>query len=548
MEKEVKVYKFENGATLIYNPVNSKFTSFSVGYRINNKKSKPGLAHLVEHIMGSDQDEKIEQKNNKYEVSNNVITNATTSFNNLSFECDCLNDKIEKQFKITSERVFNRNINNKVVEREKKIVVQEYRDYYTPYDDSTSTEVFIGNISEHIGASNNSNYFDILLGNNNTIRKYNTNTVLNFVRQNFRPDNMIMAISTSLPFEKVKELYEKYFVNNSKNIDESSQLSEDEEIQEDSLLPINNLLYQEHDSKLKTVSIDIVYPTIDNPIMNSCFSILNNFIMNGLNGRLCQKLRGEGLVYSAYITNQFLNDKSLISMISTSTSKKNVNKVIDYIGEIIKDLVENGITLEEFKNFKEHLKVYKARLAEVEYIDNPLILIDLYNKNLLDVKNIDKIRFNKTLTRKDIHNHFINLFENNNIFVNISGDYAINNTYGLREIENKLGAKTSKAVYHSGVGLYIKPNEEEFYNTNFQELNQQQLMKLVHQGRVGIMTSDRIKSSLEASANQIVKELENNLKKQQFANSDNKNTKQSQNEIANNQQINDNFDNDSNEK
>lgn len=522
MKNKVKVFKYPNGPTIIYSKSNSRFTNYQIGYQIDTLKEPTGLAHLVEHVVAIEHDDKNEKQTFAKQEQNGILSNAFTTSSFVTLYSNVNDKNIESAMKIDSAHLFNREFDDDKIEIEKKVVAQEGRDRsmnfaYTNQDtedddesDNDVDDYFLHTIYKHLGIKDPS--AGNLVGNNERIRKYNKKTILRFIDRNFKPENMVFAINTAMPFEQVQKLFEKHFLSKCEITQTKQETDFPQEKLEDeqkikNIDAVNNLYYQDYIPNLRTVSIELVYPTFENTYQNSAFALVDQVLFTGLNSRLMKQLRGKGLIYSCFTSKTFLDKDVLTTSIHTNTSNKNVNLVIDLIGQTIKDLVENGITDEEFTAFKNNVKNNKERAKEdVDGIDSDTLL-SYYVLDMIDYLNFDDIKYAEKFTKEDINNYLVNLFKDNAVFVSVSGNYFPNKIYALNEIETILGAKESNSLLFSPANLFIKPNNEEFYDYDYNKKQEEVLLKESKCGKMGILKSNRISDKLKQSIRKILRKL-----------------------------------------
>lgn len=526
MKNKVKVFKYPNGATIIYSKSSSRFTDYQIGYKIDTLSEPVGLAHLVEHIIAMDHEDELTKKTFKKQEQKGILTNAYTNASFVTLYTNVNDKHIESALKIDSGRLYNRQFDDDKIEIEKKVVVQEGRDIkaYSSYEDESEEEDdddygfsddFEQALNSHLDIKNRDGD---LVGNNEKVRKYNKKTILRFIDRNFKQENMVFAINTALPFEQVKDLFEKHFLSKCENSqtenktikDQKEKLAKESENKRN-INAISNLYYQNYIPDLRTVSLEFVYPSFENTYQISAFANLDQVLFAGLNSRLMKELRGKGLVYSCSTSKTFLDKDILATSITTNTSNKNVNMVFDLIGKTIKDLVENGITDEEYRVFKNRIKSEKERSREDNLGVDSNTLLAYYDIDMIDYLNFDELKFAEKLTKEDINNYLVNLFKDNNVFINVTGNYFPNKIYTLNEIEEILGAKKSKSLIYSPAKLYIKPNNEEFYNYDYNEKHKDVLLKEASLGNIGVLSSNRINDKLTHSINKIFKNLVEDL-------------------------------------
>lgn len=529
MKNKIKIFKYPIGATILYSKSKSHFTEYQIGYKIDTLSEPPGLAHLVEHLIAMDHEPKLEKQTFKKQEQNGIISNALTDDSFVTLYANVNDKNIESALSIDSDRLFNRKFDDNKIEIEKKVVVQEGKDLFSGSnnifedeedDNYNLSEDFDNALTKYLGIDKN---LDALVGNYEKIRKYKKSTILKFIDRNFKPENMVFAINTALPFEQVKNYFEEYFLNRFENVkldnvNSYSQKDGIEELNTNKAKVIGNFYHQNHIPDLRTVVIELIFPTFENIRENLAFEHIDSVLFEGLNSRMLKALRGKGLIYSCSTSKNIIDKDLLITGIETSTNNKNVNLVIDIIGETIKDLVENGITDEEFEIFKNRIKYEKERAKDNPTSADTMTLLLHYQLDIIDYYNFNSLKFAEKLTKDDINNYLVNLFKDNNIFVKIEGNYYPNKIYSLKEIENILGAKKSRSLLYSPAKLFVQPNGEEFFDYDYSIKHKRKLLNDKNNGRMGVYYSNHIDDKLSRSINKIYSNLLKHCKQIEITN------------------------------
>ncbi len=221
-------YKLDNGLTVIlHNDSSTPLVTVNVLYKVgskNEKADKTGFAHLFEHLMfgGSanvpDFDIPIQEAGG----DNNAFTNSdlTNFYNVLPYE------NLETALWLESDRMLQLNINQKSLDVQKKVVVEEFNE--------TSINQPYGNLwhvlSETAFKIHPYRWPTIGLEKEH-ISKAELADVESFFDQHYNPDNAVLVISGKLDIDKTKKLVSKWFADipqgkpqNNSNVIEPSQI------------------------------------------------------------------------------------------------------------------------------------------------------------------------------------------------------------------------------------------------------------------------------------------------------------------------------------
>ena len=448
----VKIYKFPNGETLIYNKHNlDNSTQIAVGFLggASLDGNIAGTAHFLEHMLVKETQKILENELNKFFKSNDINSNAFTTKDYIMLCADTPSDNLHKVCKLYSHLLKNNNFNEKSINTERKAIEQEML--------ITSEENEEDNfLSKHILKGYNKIN---LIGTKKSLSKIDANVLKNFHDENFVSNNMVIAVVSNLEFEKVKEIVEKSFIGVFKA--DSSKEYHSKQIE---FLPKNNLMILRAFTDVKTIKLGVSYRVEQSYPDIKLYGQIEEFIFNDLAGRLLRKLRIEnGLVYDAHFDQLYLRAGLVLKNIYATTSKKHLNKLIDVLGEVINDVVVNGMSEQEYKDFQKMLIKRENRNTKI-MPDEPLDLIDGYldNEDFVYDNQIDKLR---SLSIEDINKYLKETYENSNIIFEINGDVDCDKFYDLNTIESKLCAKQSMIYYDENTGMNVIPSSCEYVET-----------------------------------------------------------------------------------
>ncbi len=282
----LKVIVHEDDST----PMAAVNVLYNVGAR-DESPEKTGFAHLFEHLMfgGSanipDFDEPIQRAGGE----NNAFTNNDiTNFYNVVPA-----DNIETVFWLESDRMLHLNIDKKVLEVQRKVVIEEFKEtcLNEPYGDvwhhiaDLAFKVHpyrwptIGKIPKHV-------------------EEATLEDVQDFYKKYYNPNNAILVIAGNIKTEKIKTLAEEWFgeipsgdIPNRHIPQEPPQLEMHQRIQ------------------FSNVPVDAIYLAFHTPARNDkdfyTVDLLSDVLCNGGSSRLYRRLlRNERLFTNidAYIT------------------------------------------------------------------------------------------------------------------------------------------------------------------------------------------------------------------------------------------------------
>ena len=185
------------------NPLASVDLHYKVGSR-DDHKSQTGMAHLFEHLMFAG--------TKKFPSYDKVIqnaggeNNAFTTNDSTNYHITLPSVNIELALMVESDRMRNLKISNKVFEREKNVVLEEFKEtcLNKPYGDSFHLICKL--------AYKHHPYRWPLIGMNaRSISKLKLSEALRFYKTYYQPSNAILSINSNVDNASLFKLIEKHF-------------------------------------------------------------------------------------------------------------------------------------------------------------------------------------------------------------------------------------------------------------------------------------------------------------------------------------------------
>lgn len=201
------IVRLRNGLRLIHKETNSPISHFGVlvnaGTR-DESSAQMGLAHFVEHTIF-----KGTEKRNAYRVISRMEAvggdlNASTSKEETYFHTSFLSKEYSRAVELLSDIFFHATFPEKELEKEKTVVLEEINYYQdSPAElifDDFEDMVFSG----HPLGKN-------ILGTKKSVMKMTRQGILDFIRQNYTLDNIVLASVGNISLKRLVSLCEKHF-------------------------------------------------------------------------------------------------------------------------------------------------------------------------------------------------------------------------------------------------------------------------------------------------------------------------------------------------
>lgn len=410
MSIKEKIYK--NGVTLIYRKLKRRHTSVATGFVFgkNREKYSESIAHFCEHMFFKET-----EKYNEKQLSDKLLDvftmyNAHTDFY-LTWIDFCRSNKvIEPCFELTSEMLLNTKYSKKCVENEKGVIKQELLA-------KLSNAKRINGFARARTLSTDYLPNESVLGTAKEIDSVTPKSLRKFRDEVFISQNFFIAIEGGISYFKAKKLAEKYFINKLKSnpnypVDKTNISTYDK-------AGNLNIEYFPFNKSMCSIIVKLD-KDLENIKTNATLRMLAK-VCNGLSGKILKQLRDKGLVYSAKLVSNEIKNHYCIRM-DWECASDNVNKCIEQIGLVFKDLRVNKIDNEILKKKKENVKLLKDESIQASIFPNELYLEYLdWGKEAFNKKTIKQFnKFFETLTQDDIQTFCQQVLSKpENIFVTI---------------------------------------------------------------------------------------------------------------------------------
>lgn len=357
-----------------------------------------GISHLIEHMFFKGTKTRtsldISQEFDKY----GIRTNAFTSKTNTCYYTYGTKNTVEKSIELLSDMLFNSTFDEVELEKEKQVVIEEinmYQDMPDALCDILLDDIFF----------KGTNYAHDIAGTEETVKNISREQILNYIKQNYKPTNIIISLAGNISFDEAEELVNKYFERNFLK-------------QEDFVFAPVKSNYQIKNTQKTLVKetnqaqVRIAYSTNANTF-NEKEKLIESFISNmlggGMSSRLFQEVREKlGLVYSIFCNNDS-TDLTGSFVIGFGTNLKNVSLALKTIKKVIDDVVLNGFTQEELNQTKTiFISSYKLRSDSPSSVASRMV-IQLKTSNKLKTKE-QKLKEYEDITLEEINEHTKKMF------------------------------------------------------------------------------------------------------------------------------------------
>ena len=323
----IEKIRTNTGIEVIFDKLES-ISTCSVGVFVktgsrDESDTEEGISHVLEHMIF-----KGTPTRNYFEISDEIDylganVNAHTTKEETVFYITALTQFLGKSVDILFDIVTNSTIDEKELEKEKDVIVEEIK----MYKDSPDDLVFEMNYADCI----NGQYGKPIIGTEASVKGFTAEEIRKYYRERYTKDNILIVV----PGKKVNRREKTEFSFNAGKRVVSKDINQ--------------------------VNICISHQSEDYNSENKIYTdILANIIGGSMSSRLFQEIREKnGLAYSVYTFNQYYLSGGLTSTY-IGTNLENYEKAIEITLAEFKKLRESGVTEDELQKAKNK---YMSRIA-----------------------------------------------------------------------------------------------------------------------------------------------------------------------------------------
>ncbi|MCI9304555.1 pitrilysin family protein [Clostridium sp.] len=343
----MKDFIFDNGLKLIYkktsNELNSICISLDAGAIRDGKQL--GVAHITEHMVYKGTETKSEKEINT-ELSNIfAFQNAMTNYPYVVFYGSLLSEDLKQGLDLFSDILLNPVFTEEVFKEEMEVIKQELKEWDEDIEQYTEDKLYYN-------CMENRRIKYPIIGTEESLNNMTIDDAINFFNDYYCANNATITIISNLDFEEVKNMVEESFIDW-----RSEKLPEKEEINGE----IEGGIFINSKLDINSSKVQIIFP-IDN--LNQwevkALRIFNQYFGEGVNSILFDTLRTKNsLVYD--VLTRISNEEHIkVYKIIYSTAPENLEKSIQIVKELIKNIDEYKNVLKE-SDIKDLIKSFKLK-------------------------------------------------------------------------------------------------------------------------------------------------------------------------------------------
>jgi len=302
-------------------------------------EARGGVSHLIEHLVFKGTATRTAQDIARTMDSVGGQMDAFTTKENTCFYVQVLDEHLPLAVDLLTDILLHPLFDAEELEREKSVVLQEIRMVEDTPDDIIH-DLFAAQIwGGHPLARP-------ILGTRELVSGFHRDAIADYFGEEYVPPRIIIAVAGNVTHEQVVELFGKGFNGYTR----PARPRASEAVK---LAPGINIVHK----ALEQVHLVMGFPGLAHaaPERYAMF-VLNDVIGGSMSSRLFQEVRErQGLAYSVHSGVQAFMDTGLM-YVYAATDVENFSKVLKSILKELRDVKKHGVTEEELRRSKDHLK------------------------------------------------------------------------------------------------------------------------------------------------------------------------------------------------
>lgn len=339
----IETVRLKNGLRMVFEEL-SHVKSASVGIwvragSINEIKKNSGISHFIEHMMfkGTDRYSAKDIAVNVDRIGAQI--NAFTGKEATCYYIKTISEKLDDACDILADMFLNSKFDKELMEREKQVIYEEMKMSADDPDDLAHDMLCEMIFKEHpLGKA--------ILGTKTSLKGITRNMVMNYIRDEYTLDSIVVSVSGSFDKERLIEFFnEKFSVLGSSKSEFKPNVYEYK----------RSCKAKHKDVEQAHVFMGIPTIAISDERYYS-FSVMNTLMGGSMGSRLFQNVREEkGLAYSVYSMHASYQDTGYF-MVYVGVGNDKIKPALNAVREELELLKKSGLSEEEMDTAKQQIK------------------------------------------------------------------------------------------------------------------------------------------------------------------------------------------------
>ena len=342
MIDQVQITRLANGLTILTEHMPGlRSVSFGIWVRHGSRHETPvlnGICHFIEHSLF-----KGTQRRTAHQIAEESDRlgghlDAYTTHEMIGFAMKVVDTEMARGFELLADMLLNPKFDEEDLAREQKVIIEEMK-MIEDTPDELLTELF------HAAYFPDHSLGRPIEGTEQTVSSFDHTTTASFHRQNFTPNNLVIAAAGNVKHNQLEDLVAQNF-GISQNDSSVAVTSNSPNVAAPILIERKNELEQAH------LIVAAPWPSAKSEDRYVA-SMLGTIIGGGTSSRLWQKIREErGLAYSIGAGGNTYTDVGMFT-IYAGTSPAQMDQVLDLAVAEIRRIVREPVSETELQLAKE---------------------------------------------------------------------------------------------------------------------------------------------------------------------------------------------------
>lgn len=342
------IITLDNGLRIVYENMSySRAISFGIWIGAGSCREEPcnnGVSHLIEHMLFKGTKKKDAKD---IAIAMDEIGGQINAFTGT--ECTCiygktLDQNIDKLFDILTDMFFNSTYDKDELILEKNVVLEEIS-----MCEDTPEELVHDVLNDMSWGKHSLGY--PILGTKNSLQKINRDVILDYIKNVYKPENVVLAFSGNIDGVGGEKALESMVKENFGSW--KAETLGLKPIKKAMFTPITTYRHKD----IEQVHVALGFEGLANNA-SELYTLLalNNILGGGLSSRLFQKIREEkGLAYSVYSYPSAYSYGGMFN-IYAGTNPECFDEVLRLIAVELSEIKAKGVIERELERTKEQMK------------------------------------------------------------------------------------------------------------------------------------------------------------------------------------------------
>ncbi|MDR1066651.1 MAG: insulinase family protein [Clostridiales bacterium] len=337
-------FELENGVTVVTEKIDFvRSVALGVWIKTGSRDESAetnGISHFVEHMLFKGTQTRTARQIAEEMDAIGGQLNAYTSKELTCYYALCLDSHFDIALDVLADMFFRSAFDEDEIIKERSVILEEISMY-----EDTPEDLAYDFLQRNIWNGGSLGF--PTLGEERAIMTFSRDTFISYVKERYRPENIVLSIAGHFDEQLIVEKLARYF---SAKADAGVKAADPEPS-----VYTPRIVKKRKD--IEQIHMAFGFPGI--PVGSDkahAMALLNSMVGSGMSSRLFQSIRETyGLVYSIYSYNSSFRDVGIFN-IYAGLNPLNAERAIDLIMKELKNLYDDKITEEQLSKAKEQLK------------------------------------------------------------------------------------------------------------------------------------------------------------------------------------------------